>query len=53
MKGTRGALVEQLDGGGDLLGTDAEFLGDAMFDGWQHGAGPKSEGAHHTGAPRS
>ncbi len=35
-EGHGGAFVEQLDSGDDLGGTNAEFLGDAMFDGRQH-----------------
>ena len=31
-EGHRGAAVEQVDGGGDLAGTDAELVGDALLD---------------------
>ena len=41
-EGHGGAFVEQLDGGRDLRRTDAEFNGNAVFDGCEHGwVGPK------------
>jgi len=36
-EGHRGALVEQVDGGLDLMGMDGEFLGDALGDAFGHG----------------
>ena len=38
-EGHGGAFVEQGDGGGDLGRTDAEFDGDAVFDGCEHWCG--------------
>ena len=38
-EGHGGAFVEQGDGGVDLGRADAEFGGNAVFDGWQHGCG--------------
>ena len=43
-EGHGGAFVEQGDGGVDLGRADAEFDGDAVFDGWQHGCGSAAKG---------
>lgn len=43
-EGHGGAFVEQGDGGDDLRRTDAEFDGDAVFDGCEHGCGVAKRG---------